>query len=449
MQKTISKSFSESLNKTSIPSLLRQSLNPDIIDISTEELLELIEMTKQQKKEQEILQKHIENFYHIWQNDKGIYLSYLPASDKPKGRKPVTATTREKLERKIIDFYLHQESDAAKQEEQNRLASLKALYPVWLKYKNLETNATSYIRRIDNDWKKYYLDDAIIETDIRTMTKATLREWALGKIRELQLTKRQYYNMTVIIRQCLDYAADHELIQTNPFNQFKVDAKLFKKVKKPEDNTQVFLKTERPLIEAEAWQDFHEKNCTTALAIPLAFQTGVRLGELIALKSSDIVRDGKYLHIQRMAQRIERQRPDGSWYPAVWVTVDHAKSSAGDRYVYLTEEARHIIKTILASNEEQHYRDHEFLFVNKGKRITPRAVDCRIRKYCDHININRKGTHKVRKSYISTLLDAGININEVRKQVGHEDERTTLHNYCFNRNGEIQNETDMEHALAG
>ena len=45
---------------------------------------------------------------------------------------------------------------------------------------------------------------------------------------------------------------------------------------------------ERPLVEAEAWQEFDEKGCTTALAIPLAIQIGVRLGELIEIKSSDI-----------------------------------------------------------------------------------------------------------------------------------------------------------------
>lgn len=253
--------------------------------------------------------------------------------------------------------------------------------------------------------------------------------------------------MTVIIRQSLDYAVDHGIIPVNPYNQFKIDGKLFRKIKKPEDTTQVFLKSERPLIEAEAWQEFEEKGCTNALAIPLAFQTGVRLGELIALKSSDIIRDGKYLHIQRMAQRIERQRPDGTWYPSTWDTVNHTKSDAGDREVYLTEEARRIIKLILDSNENNHYRDHDFLFVDKGKRITPRAVDTRIRKYCEHININPKSTHKIRKSFISTLLDAGININEVRKQVGHQDERTTLHNYCFNRNDDAQKEADMEYAL--
>lgn len=437
-------------NKTGCISsdLWTKLLKCDIIDVSTEELLELAAMKKQEQLEKTILQKHIENFYHIWTNSKGIHLSYLPDPAQPKGRKPVTASTLEKLERKIIDFYLAQEHQKEAEAEQNRLSTLRLLYPVWLKVKSLETTATTYIRRIDNDWNAYYKNDSIIDMDIRKFTKADLREWALTKIRENDLTKTQYYNMSVIIRQCLQYAVDHELLNVNPYNLFKVEAKLFKKVKKPEDHTQVFLTTERPLIEAEAWNDFYEADCTTPLAIPLAFQTGIRLGELIALKSTDICKNGKYLHIQRMAQRLERQKPDGTWYPAIWKVVEHTKSSAGDRFVYLTKEARKIINTIISSNEEHSFHDDDFLFVHRNQRINPRAVDSRIRKYCDHINIKEKSTHKIRKGYISSLLDAGININEIRKIVGHEDERTTLKNYCFNRKNQVENESDMENALA-
>ncbi len=420
----------------------------DIIDLDTEELLELYNMKKQQKIENAILQEHIENFYHIWTNDKGVFLSYLPDSTKPKGRKPVTATTKEKLERKIIDFYLEREQNGKNQKEQERLSTIRSIYPLWLNIKGLETKATSYIRRIDNDWNAYYSTDPIIDMDIRTFTKAILKEWALNKVRDKEQTKNQYYNMSMIIRQCLDYAVDHELIPLNPYNQFTVDKKLLKKVKQPEDGTQVFLTNERPLIESEAWSDFEEKNCTSALAIPLAFQLGVRLGELIAIKETDISSDGKYLHIQRMVQKQERQRPDGSWYPARWEAVEHTKSSAGDRMIYLTEEARRIIKVILDSNKENSFYDGGFLFIHGGKRINPRAVDTRIRKYCDHINISSKSTHKIRKTYISSLLDGGININEIRKQVGHEDERTTLKNYCFNRKTSVENESDMEKALA-
>ena len=41
---------------------------------------------------------------------------------------------------------------------------------------------------------------------------------------------------------------------------------------------------ERPLVEAEEWQELDEKGCSTALAIPLAFQIGVGLGERIAIE---------------------------------------------------------------------------------------------------------------------------------------------------------------------
>ena len=128
----------------------------DITNINTGELSYYIEMKKREKA---ILQEHIEKFYHIWKNNKGAYMTYLPAPNKPKGRKSVSALTQEKLEQKIIDFY---EAERRKKE----LITLRLLYPKWLKYKELETTASTYIRRIDVDWKKYYLVDPIIDMDI-------------------------------------------------------------------------------------------------------------------------------------------------------------------------------------------------------------------------------------------------------------------------------------------
>mgnify|MGYP004487698349 FL=1 len=52
------------------------------------------------------------------------------------------------------------------------------------------------------------------------------------------MTKTQYYNCTVIIRQALDYAADLKLILENPFKYVKIDGKrMFRKVKKKPERT--------------------------------------------------------------------------------------------------------------------------------------------------------------------------------------------------------------------
>ena len=422
----------------------------DIIKrMSEQDLLHIIEMNKKLKHEQDLLQAHLDNFYNIWLGKNGLYTTYLPAPGKSRGRRAVTAQTREKLERKIIDFYLEQERQEKEDAEKAALSTLRKIYPHWLEMKTLETAATSYIRRIDVDWHKYYLNSPIIDKCIKDFTRAELKRWALQMIREYSLSKNRYYNMAIIIRQCLDYAVEQEIISENPYNSFRIDGKLFQKRKKPEDNTQVFLTDERPLIEAEAWKDFEKTGCTTALAIPLAFQTGMRLGELVALKSTDVCNDGKYLHIQRMRQKVEKQLPDGRWKSCEWQMADHTKTSAGDRYLYLTEEARRIIAIVIERNKETHSEYDDFLFLKEGKNITPRAVATRIDKYCRHANISSKSMHKIRKTYISSLLDVGININEIRKQVGHEDERTTLHNYCFNRSTDEQTEAALEKALAG
>ena len=127
--------------------------------------------------------------------------------------------------------------------------------------------------------------------------------------------------------------------------------------------------------------------------------------------------------------------------------VDYTKSEAGDRWVYLSSKARDIIKRVLENNRDRGFHDDGFLFLNKDGRIHAKGVDCRIRKYCRHIGIMEKGTHKIRKSYISTLIDSGLNINEIRKQAGHEDERTTYGNYCYNRLSNTQTESILEKAL--
>ena len=57
--------------------------------------------------------------------------------------------------------------------------------------------------------------------------------------------------------------------------------------------------------------------------------------------------------------------------------------------------------------------------------------------------------HKIRKTYISTLIDSGLNINFIREVAGHEDERTTYRNYCYNRQKTDETESMLEKTLCG
>ena len=207
-------------------------------------------------------------------------------------------------------------------------------------------------------------------------------------VREKNLTKKQYYNVSLIIRQSLDYAVQKSMMERNPFSKVRVDGKLFKARKKPSDSSQVFLTVEQPQIEAEAWKDFSETGATSCLAVPFAFQTGLRLGEIVALKESDI--KGNYIHVQRMEIRTVRQLDNGTWSKQAFTVADYTKSAAGDREVYLSMNARKILEKIISCNHEHGYADNGYLFLNEKGRIHSKNVDYRIRENIAAILAYRK-----------------------------------------------------------
>ena len=85
--------------------------------------------------------------------------------------------------------------------------------------------------------------------------------------------------------------------------------------------------------------------------------------------------------------------------------------------------------------------------MKQGKRIYDTAIRWRVEKYCNHIGIPYRSPHKIRKTYISKLIDDGVNINTIREMVGHEDERTTYKCYCYDRKTKNQTYEQLEHAL--
>lgn len=149
----------------------------------------------------------------------------------------------------------------------------------------------------------------MIKLSLAKLTFLMLDEWAHKLVKEKCMTKTCYFNMSLIIRQALLYAVEKKLISCSPFANVKIETKLFAKAQKKEDSTQVFQGKEVDLMIEEAMSDYEEKGSLAALAIVFSFQTGVRLGELVALRFSDI--QGNYLHVQRMEVKYQEQTQDG------------------------------------------------------------------------------------------------------------------------------------------
>lgn len=371
--------------------------------------------------------------YKIWQATDGRWRTYIADDTKPSKRKLVIKTSRTVLENFLIEYYqLEAEND------KHRDYALKDIYPEWLSYKELHTTASSYVTRINTDWKSYYLNTPIIYVPLRKLDKLTLDVWAHNLIQKYDMTKNKYYNVTVIMRQALTYAVDAGIIPNNPFLEVKVDGKrLFRKTRKKADSKQVFTREEVRAIHDMAWEDFHNHVKVYDLA-PLALlfqlQTGLRIGEVCAVKFSDI-ESPNYIHIQRMLRRDSNE------------VVEHPKTDCGDRQILLTSTAKKLIQTARERQQELHI-ESEFIFSVNGLPPTERSISTLYTKYCKHMGIVQKSSHTSRRTFISALIDQHVSINTVRATAGHSSERTTLRNYVFDRSTETEKLQKFEDALA-
>lgn len=119
-----------------------------------------------------------------------------------------------------------------------------------------------------------------------------------------------------------------------------------------------------------------------------------------------------------------------------------------DRYVYLPKKALEIIDTARQHQMESGVFDDGYIFSMTKKPCPYGTIRKCFYKYCKAIGINGKSSHKARKTYISTLLAEGVNINTVRELVGHADERTTYNSYCFDRLDKTERKKLIEFALS-
>lgn len=407
--------------------ILMYALKTDIINI--DDVRTKLEM----KNNQEILEAHE---YKIWQGKDGNWYTHVYDPSKKEKRRLIKRKTESKLHKELIKIY--------KTKEKKEI-TLEDLYPEWLDYLSLHTTKSASVKRYTSEWNKYYVSSPIIKQPIKQLNTLILDKWVHNMIKTYNLNRKKYYTMTYIIRHCMEYAKDNGYIKKNAFKKVKVDAKMFQKVKKKTDETQVYLEYEQPLIIEEAWKDYNQNpENTTPLAVILEFYLGTRAGEIVAIKESDVEED--YINIQRMEVGVFEQVDIGTYKRTGRTVVEHTKSDAGDRRVPLIGSAKEVIQLILSVNQRNKCSG-KYLFMKDGQRIHASAVSWRLEKYCNHLGISYRSLHKIRKTVISSLIDSNVNINTIRKIVGHEDEKTTYRNYCFDRKAETQIRKQIELAL--
>lgn len=378
-----------------------------------------VQNSMEDMKRKELLEKHP---YKIWEGKDGEWYTYLPK--RGSGRVLKKRKSRSDLESIIMDYYKNQQE-----------ILLDDIFQEWssqkLEYGEIQKQTYD---RYKTDFHRFFDNTNIAKKDIRKITEDDLELFIRNAIRSKGLSNKAYGGLRLLIIGIFKYAKKRKYTEIS-ITQFMGDLDLPKKCffkKTVMDDESVFTDSEVEKI----FTYIKENASLINYGILLAFQTGVRVGELCSLKYSDV--QGNKLCIRRTEVRYRGE--DGKY---VFEVRESPKTEAGNRDIILNSDAQQTLKAIRKLNPFG-----EYMFMSDGKRIKEKAFSVKIVKICRYVGIKERSMHKARKTYATKLINGGVDESLVVKQMGHTSIDCTKNYYYFNNKSDEDAAKQIEKAIS-
>ena len=155
---------------------------------------------------------------------------------------------------------------------------------------------------------------------------------------------------------------------------------------------------------------------TGYFAIMLMIETGLRVGEVLALRWQDVQLTRKRINVRNTVVRLANKKQS--------FVQDSVKSESSRRTIPLTPEAINILE------EQYARRTNEWVFTNDdGERLSYEALRYQTRKACDEAGIEYRGEHVFRHTFATNCYHKGIDVKILSRLLGHADVNITYNLY--------------------
>jgi len=227
------------------------------------------------------------------------------------------------------------------------------------------------------------------DLDFALVTHQDVRSWMVSLL-EVKCSARTVNRKLSVLRSFYKFLQREKLLEKNPTLQVKAP-KVAKRLPAiiNEDKLNTLLDSDVPFS-----ADFEGQR--DRLVLEFLFGTGIRLAELIAIRSEDIDKYGQSVRIYGK-RRKERIVP---LYPSLVKLIDK----------YLDEKNSLPFENISPG----------LIVTSTGKAAYPKLIYRIVKKYLAYITTSQKSSpHILRHTFATSLLNDGADLNAIKELLGH------------------------------
>lgn len=186
-------------------------------------------------------------------------------------------------------------------------------------------------------------------------------------------------------------------------------------IKRDAEDTRVFTKDEEEKLVDWLCSHFN----LTALAILICLFTGLRVGEICALKWNDVDFDQDVIHVRHTMQRI---RVSDNKNRKTEVQIHEPKSECSKRKIPIPNNLRDLL--------HKNYEEGAFVTTGKKKKyVEPRTMENRLHSILKKADIEDANFHTIRHSFATRCVEEGVDIKCLSEILGHASVSITLNRY--------------------